>query len=302
MPDRIVRTASPQASAILEAVADAKRRSLRLPEDEEWLREQVEEKLAPRKLEGKLAPLLQGMADRKSVYRVRRGRYVVAPRGSFSVKQAASTELFVDLVLGAQGDYYLSYLSALVAHRLTDVHSTAAYAAIRQSSGFRDTHLELPGVELHIVRLSEGRWPTEERELERVRIFPDAKEFVWRASLERTLVDALSRPQLSAGFETVMSCWAVASKREVNWDLVAAIGERAGDSTARRTAFLLGLLGYGDVVERNFATLGGRGRTVPLDRTNSYRLAHAERDSRTGVVVNVPVDHLRGWVAAAANG
>ena len=70
----------------------------------------------------------------------------------------------------------------------------------------------------------------------------------------------------------------------------------------RRCALLLRLLGLDAVAKRNFPDLSGRGANTPLDRSNSFHLSPEQitRDRDTGVLLNVPEDHLRGWIAGAA--
>lgn len=288
----VVRSTGPKAALVLEELAEARRHSLTLAKDRSWLS----------RLTSDPNSLLERMADAKLLYRVSRGKYVVAPRGTFSASQAASNELMVDIMLGARGDYFIGYLSALIDHRLTDLHSTTVYAAIRQHSSFGEVEIELPSGKLKLVRLSDSRWPSDsERELDRVPALPDYKEFVWRSSLERTLVDALSRPEHSAGLETVIGCWGTAVRRDTDWDLICAIAERQGASMARRTAFVLRLLGLGAVAKRNFPHMTGRGASTPLDRSNSFDMETADkrRERHTGVLINVPEDYLVGWASAA---
>jgi predicted transcriptional regulator of viral defense system len=291
------RTASPEVSAVLEHVAAAKRRTVSLPADREWLAE-----ITPH-----YARLLDRMAARKSLYRVLRGQYVVAPRATDGVDQAAAAELLVDLVLRGQGEYYLGFLSALIAHRLTDLHASTLYAAIRQDNPTDITTVSLAGRELRLVRLSPSRWPTEEseRERERVRVQPGLKEFVWRSTLERTLVDGLLRPELCGGIETVITSWARATEhQQADWTTVWAIAKRTGAANARRTAYLLIHSGHEQVLAEDVPALNPKGAATPLDRSNGYGMTRkqATRDPRTGVLVNVPTEQLRGWFDPASLG
>jgi hypothetical protein len=99
--------------------------------------------------------------------------------------------------------------------------------------------------------------------------------------------------------------WARAAARpEVSWTQVATIGKRLGDASARRTAFLLGLAGFEQLVETRFADLEGNKTSVLLDRSNDFGLpgSSMERDSRTGILLNVPREHLRGWLGGALVG
>lgn len=289
------RTASPEVSAVLEHVAAAKRCTVSLPADREWLAE-----ITPH-----YARLLDRMAARKSLYRVLRGRYVVAPRATDGVDQAAAAELLVDLVLRGQGEYYLGFLSAMIAHRLTDLHSSTLYAAIKQENPTDLTTVSLAGRELKLVRLSPSRWPTEESERERVRVQPGVKEFVWRSTLERTLVDGLLRPELSGGIETVITSWARATEHQhADWATVWAIAKRTGAATARRVAYLLIHSGHEHVLAEDVAALNAKGAATPLDRSNGYSMTRkqATSDPQTGVLVNIPAEQLRGWLDPASLG
>ena len=289
-----MRVAGPVASRVLEELADSRRRSVSIADDRAWLSRWSKNPNA----------LLESMADSQLLYRVGRGRYVVAPRGTFSATQAAPAELIAGLILGARGEYFISYLSALIDYRLTDLHSTIVYAAVPQDSSFGETSFGLPSGTLQLVRLSRSNWPADpDRELVRVRALPETKEFIWRASRERVLVDGLSRPDLSAGLETVVGCWARVRQSDIDWDLVCAISSRRGRSMERRCAFLLRLLGLDAFVRRNFPLLTGRGANTPLDRSNSFEMTAEEmtRDRETGVLVNVPEDRLRGWASAVSS-
>ncbi|HEY7934039.1 MAG TPA: hypothetical protein VID48_09450 [Solirubrobacteraceae bacterium] len=288
------RTVSSEASTVLEHIAAAKRRSLSLPADREWLAE-----ITPH-----YARLLDRMGARKLLYRVSRGQYVVAPWATDGVDQAAPAELLVDLVLRQQGEYYLSFLSALIAHRLTDLHTSTLYAAIRQDNPTDRTSVLLAGYELRLVRLSSSRWPSDEAERERVRVQSGLKEFVWRSTLERTLVDCLLRPELCAGIETVVTSWARAEEDRVGWGAVWAIAKRVGAATARRAAYLLIRTGHEHLLVDDLPTLQAKRSDILLDRSNGYGMSRREmkRDQQTGVLLNVPAAHLHGWLGAVGAG
>jgi predicted transcriptional regulator of viral defense system len=289
-----IRTVSPEASAVFEHVAAAKRRTVSLPGDREWLAE-----ITPH-----YARLLDRMAARKLLYRVLRGRYVVAPWATDGVDQAAPAELLVDLVLREQGEYYLGFLSALIAHRLTDLHTSTLYAAIRQDNSTDMVSVPLAGYELKLVRFSPSRWPMRESERERVRVQPGLKEFVWRSGLERSLLDGLLRPELCAGIETVVSSWARAEEHSVDWATVWAIARRSGAATARRAAYLLVRTGHEHVLTDDLQALENKRADIPLDRSNGYAMSRREmkRDQQTGVLLNVPAEHLHGWLGAMGLG
>jgi predicted transcriptional regulator of viral defense system len=289
-----IRTVSSEASAVLEHVAAAKRRTVSLPADRGWLAE-----ITPH-----YARLLDRMAARKLLYRVLRGQYVVAPWATDGVDEAAPAELLVDLVLREQGEYYLGFLSALIAHRLTDLHTSTLYAAIRQDSPTDMTSVALAAYELKLVRLSPSRWPMQENERERVRVLSGLKEFVWRSTLERTLLDGLLRPELCAGIETVITSWARAQGHPVDWQAVWAIANRSGTATSRRAAYLLIHTGHEHVLVEDLPSLQAKRADTPLDRSNGYGMSRGEmtRDPQTGVLLNVPPKHLHGWFGAVGVG
>lgn len=285
---------TPLGARVLAELSKRHRRSIRFPEDQEWLSQ-----ITPH-----ATRLLNRMKDDRVLYHLGRKQYVTAPIGTKSWRQAVPAELIIDLTLSPPGPYYIGFLSALIAHRLTDLHSQAYYAAVQEGSNYRPA--KEPVIELTVVRLSPSNWPeASSNELERFRILEGTKEFAWRSSQERTLIDGLLRPDCCAGFETVVSAWARALQNPAtSWDEVALIGRRLGDATARRTAFMLGLLGLEGVVARHFADLNGRQTTAPLDRSNGFSLPRAEmeRDRRTGVLLNVPRNHLRGWLTGEGMG
>jgi predicted transcriptional regulator of viral defense system len=276
---------------VLDRAARNQRRTIRWPADSSWLEEITP---APQRL-------LSRMKRQGLLYGAGSNRYVIAPPGTTSVEQAAPPELLADLRFSSRGPYYLGFLSGLIAHRLTDLHSETTVVAIRE--GHRP-HGTPPGFK--IAELSPSAWPAEgSDEIERVRTIDGFKEFAFRSSCERTLVDGLLRPDLCAGIETVVCSWARARQRpEVSWDRVARIARHTGDATSRRVAFLLDLLSLEPVVERHFADLDGRKTSTPLDRGGGFALgrANAERDPRTGVLLNVPRPYLRGWIQGASIG
>jgi predicted transcriptional regulator of viral defense system len=273
---------------VLSEVSRRQRRTIRLPADLPWLNAISP---APRRL---LARMVKG----GFLLRAGEDRYVVAPAGATTLSQAVPPELLIDLALQPH-PYYIGFLSAFAAHRLTDLHSTAAYAAVPQGVRPRG---RMP-IDLEIAQLSPGAWPAAEEEIERFRALGGTKEFAYRSTVERTLVDGLLRPDLCAGFETVALGWVRAARQaDLAWDRVAQIATRIGDAVSRRTAFMLGLIGLEAVQERHFSRLDGRRASVPLDRSNGFSLERdaIERDPGTGVLLNVPRSHLRGWIASEA--
>ncbi|HVC06099.1 MAG TPA: hypothetical protein VND98_00720 [Solirubrobacterales bacterium] len=284
------KTLGSKGALVLEEAARRRRRTIRWPEDADWLREITP---APQRLLGRLK-------DHGLLYAAGSNRYVIAPPGTGSIRQAASPELLADLAFRPHGDYYIGFLSALIAHRLTDLHSEVTYVAMRRGAKPRT----VPDG-FKVAELPKGAWlePSGE-EIERIR-FEDSKEFVHRSSLERTLVDSLLRPDLAGGIETVVTAWARAKERpEVRWDLLAEIAQRVGDATMRRAAFLMRLLGFEAPVESWFPKIIGRKTSTIFDRSRGFSLPKDQirRDRDTGVVINVPFEYLRGWISGASIG
>jgi predicted transcriptional regulator of viral defense system len=272
------------ALQVLSEVSRRQRRTIRLPGDLQWL-EAISP--APRRL-------LARMVKRGLLLRAGEDRYVVAPAGATMLSQAAPPELLIDLALQPH-PYYIGFLSASVAHHLTDLHTTVAYAGVPHGVRPRG---RMP-IDLEIAQLSPRAWPTGEGEVERFRALAGTKEFAYRSTVERTLIDGLLRPDLCAGFETVAVAWARASRQaSVSWDQVAQIADRIGDAVSRRTAFMLSLLGLEAIEKRHFGQIDGRRASPPLDRSNGFGLGRdeIERDPRTGVLLNVPRGYLYGWI------
>lgn len=281
-PDSPDQPSGPAAQVIAELVR-RRRRTIRLPEDRDWL-----EQITPAP-----ARLLSHMSGRRQIHSVVRGRYVWAP-GARSIEQAVPPELIVDLALG--GDYYVGLLSSLIAHRLTDLHSSTIYVAVPYG---RRVRKDIP-LAIKVVRLSGSTWPTDAGEVERFRAMEGTKEFAYRSAIERALVDGLVRPDLCAGLETVVTSWGRALRHSIDWNRVAEIGRRVGPATARRTAYLLNQFGLEAQAEIALEGIAVRGASTPLDRSDGFEMPEKdlERDQATGVVLNVPRDYVRGWVGA----
>jgi len=284
------KTVGSKGASVLEEAARRRRRTIRWPEDAGWLQEITP---APQRLLGRLK-------DNGLLCAAGSNRFVIAPPGASSIRQAASPELLADLAFRPHGDYFVGFLSALIAHRLTDLHSEVTYVAMRQGSKPR----KVPDG-FKVAELPKGAWPDAgDAEIERVRI-ADSKEFFHRSSIERTLVDALLRPDLSGGIETVVAAWARAKARpEVRWHRVVEIADRTGDAATRRVAFLLRTLGFDELVESWPTKIEGRRSSPLFDRSREFESAgeRPPRDRETGVMVNVPPGYLRGWIQGAAVG
>jgi predicted transcriptional regulator of viral defense system len=289
----VVRTVSPVASAVLERVAEARRQTISLPADSEWLKD-----VTP-----SYRKLLDSMEQRQLLYRVLRGSYVVAPRATDHPDQAAPPELLVDLVLRDRTPYYLGFLSAFIAHGLTDLHSSTMYVAVPQDAATHITTVDLAGTELRLVRLSKRLWPAEaDLAVETQRVIAGTREFVVRATVNRALVDGLLRPDLCAGIETVVMAWSRARHlREFDPEVVWRLARASSVAVAKRTAVLLRAAGYEDVVSADLPALKRKRSPVLLDRNDDYGMAKSgTRDTATGVTLNVPDGALQGWMAEEA--
>ena len=133
---------------------------------------------------------------------------------------------------------------------------------------------------------------------------PVWKEFVWRSTLERTLLDGLLRPELCAGIETVITSWVRAEEDRVDWSAVWAIAKRSSSAMTRRAAYLLICTGHEHVLAEDLRGLQAKRADIPLDRSNGYGMTRREmkRDPRTGVLLNIPAEHLHGWLGAVGLG
>jgi predicted transcriptional regulator of viral defense system len=294
---QLIRSAGPIAASILEEAAEKRQQSISIVRDRDWLQELTSDPNSA----------LERMTDLQLLYRVGRGSYVVAPRGTFTAQQVAPKELLAVLGTVPTGtDYFLSFLSALIWHELTDVHTETTYIAIPQTAGTKRSRVAIPdGGDVQLVRLAASRWPKHrEKEIVSERVLGRAKEKIQVATIERALIDALSRPELSGGMETVVTAWARAMRRKTDWSLVCEIAKANGKSTMRRTAFLLGVFGQRRLVAEQFPGLTGRGTEVPFDRSNGFGVDSSrwERDRATGVLVNTPPGYLEGWAQAVGIG
>lgn len=281
MPQKIV---SADARALLERLASLRRVSIVLPEDRAILN-------------GASPALLGRMAGAGLLHRVGRGRYLVAPFGTRSPLEAAPIEIIASVALGAR-PHFFSYLTALIAHGLTDIHSLDLYAAVPQSATKCPSGEISGGHRLQVVRLSDRYWPALERgsdDVEHVRAIPRSKEFYWQASRERALLDGLNRPEISGGLEVVAMAWGRAFAGGADASRICRIANRLGGSSSRRAMLMLDLVGASDAVNTLRSGVNTRSGTVLL---GEHVTPDIPRDARSGVRPSVPVETIRGWVAA----
>jgi len=260
---------------------------VQLPSDGAWLAEEVGTPY--------VRQVLSGMVRKGTMFRDGHGRYVLAPPGGEVIEQTVPPQVLIDAALAPHGDYYIGFMSAIVEHALTDESEYGFYAAVHE--GRFVGHQEIAGRPLHLVRVTSGRkWVG----IEQVRLH-DRMSYR-RSNLERTLLDAVDRPRLCGGMETIVRAWERASRLgrlddEQMVDLATSIGGAVG----LRAAFWLSRLDREASASAIIDRLGGPGTsgTLRLDPSNEYAPESSARDRATGVRVNVPEELIRGWISYA---
>lgn len=280
--------------AVLDALARAGLDYVRLPAEAELVQSAISPDETP-------ARRLAAMAGRGSLFRISKGVYVVARSGARTVRQAADPQLLLAAMFEGRKPYYLGFLNTLAEHGLTDESVTGLRVAV--SEPMRRT-MDLAGTTLVTTtvrpddELKQGagevvdsRWPG----VERVRI--RGRMFYSRASPERTLVDALDRPNLCGASELWVRAWARAlrDREQLDLSLLLHIARSRSRAVAARCALLLRELGH----SREGELLAPRPVTgkVLFDAASAAPTAESwRRDRATGVVMNVPIDTVRGWL------
>ncbi|HWH44466.1 MAG TPA: hypothetical protein VNT32_07030 [Thermoleophilaceae bacterium] len=222
------------------------------------------------------------------------GRYVLAPAGTAVVEQVLSVELLLDAALAPGGDYYLGFLSAMVSHRLTDESIWEVYAAVRPNR-FVGGQRELAGRPLHLIRVvTERKWIGVED------VSVQGRMSYRRSTLERTLLDAVDRPDVCGGIELIVRAWERASREDrIDEDLLTSLALTIGGLVGYRAAYWLHRVGREDASEALIEGLGGPARSgsARLDPGSEFGDGDFPRDRRTGLRVNVPEHYIRGWLS-----
>lgn len=203
--------------------------------------------------------LLADMARRQLAHRIQRGRYIVAVDDDDEAPSAMplldALEPLADVLLERLGTpYYLSWHTALFHHGLLEQHASAVFCAVP----IRKRNAEFFGFRVRFVTLHRDRF---------FGIEP-AEGFagnVRMATVERALLDALERPELTAPFPVVINAFADAARSgmldgERLTRFTVAIGSPA---LARRIGFLMDRFGL-DGSERLRDHIGTDRYAVPL--------------------------------------
>ena len=257
---------------------------LQLPEDEHRVRKHLTSSERP-------ARRLSDMAARQQVVRVAHGAYVFLPAGAKSLRQAADRRVLIAAALENRWSYYMGFASAIVDHGLTDESAGDLYVGV---GGSRLPKLDdLGGTPVHLTRVA---YDNEERDgwlgVERKRI--RGQTFYARSSIERTLIDALDRPQLCVRPELWVRAWERALREgDLELPLLLDLARRRSRAVCARAALLLREAGR----PREARILIDRPLTgrVLFDASNTEPKKWP-RDRDTGLLLNVPLQAINAWL------
>ena len=249
MPATASRTISEVDRAVLDALARRGQSYVRIPEDLGLLQKALPPHESPRRR-------LSDMAAREQLARLWRGTYVVLPSGARSLAQAADHHLLISATFEGRAAYYFGFLSAISDHGLTDESVTELHVALGEGRSF---DLKRLGARPCLTRMPFDARPEDSGEpsravegreplrgwlgVERLRI--RGRMFYVRSGLERTLIDALDRPELSGRPEIWVRAWERAFReKEVDLALLLDLARRRTRAVAARAALLLRELGH----------------------------------------------------------
>lgn len=269
---------------LIDEFASAGRLYVQIPEDEQRVRKHLRSNERP-------ARRLSDMAARKQMVRVAHGAYVFLPAGAKSLRQAADRRLLVAAAFESRWSYYLGFASAMVDHELTDESAGDLYVGV---GGSRLPKLDnLAGTLVHMTRIA---YDNDERDgwlgVERKRI--RGQTFYTRSGIERTLIDALDRPQLCVRPEMWVRAWERAlHARDLDLPLLLDLARRRSSAVCARAALLLREAGR----PREARLLVDRPVTgrVLFDASNSGS-GEWPRDRDTGLLLNVPLHAINAWL------
>lgn len=284
------RRISKTESRVLEALSRRDRATgrprawLDLKKDREWLIAEVGTEY--------IAQVVNRMAKKGSMFQMGGGRYVVASPGTIDSSQAVTFGVALDITMGER-PYFLAYAAAMSDHDLIDETVDPVIAVKGSALGGGDT-VRVRNRAVHVVRITSARkWFG----LERVAV--DRQAGYWRSDLERTLLDAIDRPDMAAGHELAARAWERAAREErVDIDKLAEYAVCLGGIPALRVAYFSRASSLDAAADAILSAVPRtRSSSARLDSTRGYGDGDWRRDHETGLLVNVPEDLLRGWMS-----
>jgi len=276
-------------TAVINRAQRKRREVIVLREDSDWLSEFSS---IPR-------DMLRRMASRGALTPLGAGCYAISKLGRPGVQFKAWQPL-VHARLGSLGPYYLSGLTALADHRLTDISSKDVLAVI----GFRNAEIEnsriaVGGRPLIVCRSQRPAVFSEAAGIETVTL--SRTQSYRRSDATRTLVDALWHPELFGATETWVTAWGRGGERgTLDIELACRYAVTLGPSTARRVGVLLDLLGHGrearELIPKSAAHINA---PVQLVGNSDFTESDADIDPYWRVAFNVRRDRIEGWLACS---
>ncbi len=277
------RTITDRDRRLTEAFLDKGRAFLQLPEDERRIQRILGS--------GRPAERLADMASRGQVARVARGTYVFLPQGSAGVGQIKRSVL-VAAALENRWSYYVGFASAIVEHGLTDEIVDELTVAVEGRTV--PAAADLAGVPLRVVRMA---YDDDERTgwigVQRPRA--RAQTMYWLAGIERTLVDALDRPHMCVSTELWVRAWERALREDrVDVGLLLDLARRRSKAVSARAALLLREAGR---IRESRLLLNKPVSGRVLFDASAPPSGKVARDRSTGLMLNVSLDAISGWMA-----
>ena len=275
------QTVSLTDSRILEELSDRGRTFLDLKLDRAWLSALTTDPVKQ----------VAGMRKRGTLLPVGSGRYVALTPGELSDPSELPVGVLLAAAFAGREDWYLGYLSALIEHRLVDEHANELYVAV---FGVPPRLKKLAGRPVHLTRLKSAR-----KQFGQERVRAVGRTFYFRSDLERTLLDTLDRPGLCGAPETWARAWSRAfSSETLDRHRLVDYALEVGGTLAARCAFWM--REAGDIRDSRLILRSiGAPLTGPrlLDSAQSFGEGEWRRDRDTGLVVNMPMRAIDGWLA-----
>lgn len=275
------QTLSPTDSRILAELSDRGRTFLDLKLDRNWLSALTTDP----------AKQVAAMRKRGSLLAVGPGRYVALTPRELGDPSRLPVGVLLAAAFAGRNDWYLGYLSALIEHQLVDEHANELYVAVFDPPPRLKT---LAGRPVHMTRLKSAR-----KHFGRERVRAVGRTFYFRSDLERTLLDTLDRPGLCGPPENRVRAWSRAFAGDsLDRQRLVDYALQVGGTLAARCAFWMREVG--DVRDSRLILRSiGAPLTGPrlLDSEQSFGEGDWRRDRDTGLVVNMPMQAIDGWLS-----
>jgi predicted transcriptional regulator of viral defense system len=231
-----------------------------------------------------LSRVLSGMVEKGMLIKLNRNLYHIVPSSADANTYIPDWHLVAKYLMKSK-DYYIGYYSAMQIHGL--ITQPSLKEIIVTNLQVKPSLKKIRGIEFQFVYHIKTRFFGYNN------AWIDQHEKVMVSDLEKTLVDAVTRPQLTGGIVEIGKAL-YESRGKINLQkLIDYLNRNKNQAAIKRYLFLVDLLGI-DWTAHHEGMLKNIGSSFPLlDTTGLYQ---GRKDSRFGLKINIDTEIIKNSI------